>query len=137
MLVEEEECFAIMTASGQPLCATNQPLPVAFEDKLIRNKSIGLFCSHSNHGLIDDDFWQPVQTKPFKLNLQARPKGRHPQKKTVYFWALPELATPSPQFGQRFARMTEKSDNDDNDGCNDNYDSIIWNFDENYERKNY
>ena len=62
---------------------------------------------------------------------------------------MPELATPhhpSPQFGQlgpffltskqRFARMTGKSDNDDIDGCNENYDSNDWNFEDNDE-KNY
>ena len=33
-----------------------------------------------------------------------------------------------------FALMTEKSDDDDNDGCNDNYDSNDWNFEDNAEK---
>ena len=59
-----------------------------------------------------------------------------------YFRALPELANPPPPLPpiratwsfffqtskRRFARMTEKSTGDDNDGCNDNYDG---HFDDN------
>ena len=84
----------------------------------------------------------------FNLHISKKPKGRHPQKKFVYFWALPELAKkkPSPQFGQlgpffrtskrRFARMTEKSTGDDNDGCNDNYDGHFDDNDDKNDQKN-
>ena len=64
-------------------------------------------------------------------------KGRYPIKKNVYFRALSKLASP-PQLGprfsdvkKRFARMTEKSTDDDNDGFNDDYDSNDGNFDDN------
>ena len=59
----------------------------------------------------------------------------------VFFRSLPELAKPSPpnsgnlviffpDVKRRFARMTEKSIIDYNNGCNENYDSNDGNFDD-------
>ena len=66
-----------------------------------------------------------MQLKQLKTN-----RGRHPEKKAVFFQVLPKLARPSPQFRQLgplffgpqkqcFAHMTDKSTDDD--GCNDCY----------------
>ena len=59
----------------------------------------------------------------------------------VFFPSLPELANPLPSIQatwksffrtpkQRFARMTEKSTIDYNNGCTDNYDCYDGNFDD-------
>ena len=37
-------------------------------------------------------------------------------------------------FQRRFARMTEIFFDDDNDGCNDNYDDNFGNFDDDYDK---
>ena len=66
-------------------------------------------------------------------------------KKVVHFRALTDLATPHPPIRatwsfffrpskRRFARMTEKSTDGDNDDCNDNYDSNDDNIDDNDEK---
>ena len=67
-------------------------------------------------------------------------------RKNVFFRALPESPNPLPPdpnpgnlvlfFGRqkrRFARMTEFFFDDDNDGCNDNYDDNFGNFDDDYD----
>ena len=71
-------------------------------------------------------------------------KGRHRNKKNVFFRALPESPKPPPNSGnlvlffgrqkRRFARMTEIFFDDDNDGFNDNYDDNFGNFDDNYDK---
>ena len=78
-------------------------------------------------------------------NIETAPKGRPPKKKNVFFRALPKLAPPPPPhmgyiratwsslFGrqkQRFAHMTEKNTDDDDDGWNDNNDGDDDNIDE-------
>ena len=68
-------------------------------------------------------------------------KGRHRNKKNVFFRALPESPKPPPhdpnsgnlvlfflRQKRRFARMTGKKIDADNEGCNDNYDD---NYDKN------
>ena len=72
--------------------------------------------------------------------------GKTSIRKNVFFRALPESPTPptSPQFGQlgplflrqirRFACMTVKKIDADNEGCNDNYDDNYGNFDYNYDK---
>ena len=68
-------------------------------------------------------------------------KGRGQLKKDVFFRALPELPKPPPpdpnsgnlvlfflRQKRRFARMTGKKIDADNEGCNDNYDD---NYDKN------
>ena len=75
-------------------------------------------------------------------------KGRHQKKMHVFFRALSNLATPPPlppiwatwsSFFQtskrRFARMTEKSTSDYNNGCNDNHNDNDGNFDNNDDKK--
>ena len=71
--------------------------------------------------------------------------GTISHKKNVYFRALPKLALPplratwSSLFGrqiQRFACMTEKSTDDDDDGWNDNYYGDVDNINE-IDDKNY
>ena len=57
--------------------------------------------------------------------------GRHPQKKVVYFQALPDLARPNSgnlvlfflDFKTTFCAHDRKNTDDYNDDCNDNYDS--------------
>ena len=75
-------------------------------------------------------------------------KGTPPAKKNVFFRALPEFPKPPPPHDpnsgnlvlffrrqkQRFARMTEIFLDDDNEGCNDNYDDNYGNFDDNYDK---
>ena len=67
------------------------------------------------------------------------------RKKTFSFGHCPNhLPPPWPQFGQlgplflrqkrRFARMTGKKIDADNEGCNDNYDDNYGNFDDNYDK---
>ena len=84
----------------------------------------------------------------FLCELNADPKGRHQFKKTFSFGHCPNHLTPPPDpnsgnlvlfFGRqkrRFARMTKKYFDGDNDGFNDNYDDNFGNFDDNYD-KNY
>ena len=56
---------------------------------------------------------------------------------------MPELAKPpTPQFGhqsgqkkRRFARMTEKNTDDDNNCCHDNFDQNFGNFYDNDDKK--
>ena len=63
--------------------------------------------------------------------------GKTSQKKNVYLRALPKLAPLVLFFltsKRRFARMTEQSDDDNIDDCNDNYDSNDWNFEDNDEK---
>ena len=69
-------------------------------------------------------------------------KGRHQQKKNVFFRALPE--SPKPQFGQlgplfftsktTFWAYDRKKFDADNEGCNDNYDDNYRNFDDNSDK---
>ena len=79
--------------------------------------------------------------------MSSSSKGRHPLKKVANFRALPELAKPppSPQFGQLGPLFSgrqndvlrvcqEKSTNDDNDNCNDSYDSNDGNFHDHVEK---
>ena len=93
-------------------------------------------CNHSE----TPEFWL------FTITL-LQYKGRHQQKKNGFFRALPELPTPPPLtpiwaswssfFGRqkrRFARMTGKKIEADNEGCNDNYDDNYGNFDDNYDK---
>ena len=84
----------------------------------------------------------------FHCVISVLTKGRHSLKKVANFWALPKLAKnppPTPQFGQLgplfSGRQNDvlrvwqgKSTNDDNDNCNDNFDSNYGNFDD-YDEK--
>ena len=82
--------------------------------------------------------------KSYKQSGALRSKGRPHKEKHVFFRALPKLGNPPPPpsnsgnlvtffrtSNRRFARMTEKSTIDYNNGCNDNYDSNDGNFDDN------
>ena len=73
-------------------------------------------------------------------------KGRHQQKKNVFFRAFPESPKPPPLTPvratwssflcqkRRFACITGKKFDADNEGCNDNYDDNYGNFDDNYDK---
>ena len=79
--------------------------------------------------------------------IRVHTKGRHQQEKNVFFRALPEppkTPPPDPNSGnlvlffvrqkRRFARMTKKKFDADNEGCNDNYDDSYGDFDDNYDK---
>ena len=86
----------------------------------------------------------------FNLNFQSiffksLPLGKGSVEKNRLLSGIARISgTPPPNSGnlvlffrmskRRFARMTEKSTNDDNDNCHDNYDSYDGNFD-NYDEK--
>ena len=76
------------------------------------------------------------------INFTSFCKGSPPGKKNVFFWALPKLPLPpSPQFGQVvqlfldvkndvFARITEPSNDDYDNGVSDNCDQNFGTFDD-------
>ena len=73
-------------------------------------------------------------------------KGRHQQKKNVFFRALPESPkphTPDPNSGNMVLFFTSKTTfcaydrkkiDADIEGCNDNHDDNYGNFDDNYDK---
>ena len=73
-------------------------------------------------------------------------KGRHQHKKNVFFQALPESPNPPPLTPIQATRSSfftskttfcvydRKKFDADNEGCNDNYDDIYGNFDDNYDK---